>query len=73
MQFFKDTYEQNKTAVLEEYSQDFAEFQEKRLKALDELECVKYQLEDDSEKRAMEREERHLQQLDDLKSEVRNV
>ncbi|XP_039956989.1 dynein regulatory complex subunit 2 [Bactrocera tryoni] len=70
MQFFKDTYEQNKTAVLEEYSHDFSEFQEKRLKALDQLECVKYQLEDESEKRAMEREERHLQQLDDLKSEM---
>lgn len=71
MQFLKDTYEQNKSAVLEEYNQDFTEFQEKRQKSLEELECVKYQLEDESEKRTVEREERHLQQLDDLKSEVR--
>ncbi|XP_011177873.2 dynein regulatory complex subunit 2 [Zeugodacus cucurbitae] len=70
MQFFKDTYDHNKTAVLEEYSQDFNEFQEKRQKAMEELECVKYQLKDESEKYAMEREERHLQKLDDMKSEM---
>ncbi|XP_004537655.1 coiled-coil domain-containing protein 65 [Ceratitis capitata] len=70
MQFFKDTYEKNKTTVLEEYAQDYADFQQKRQNALEELECVKCQLEDESDKRANEREERHLQQLDDMKSEM---
>ncbi|XP_053963353.1 dynein regulatory complex subunit 2 [Anastrepha ludens] len=70
MQFFKESYEQNKTTVLEEYAKDLIDFQQKRQCAVDELECVKYQLEDDSDKRAMEREERHLQNLDDLKSEM---
>lgn len=70
MHFFKDTFDKNKATVLEEYAQDYADFQQKRQNALEELECVKCQLEDESDKRANEREERHLQQLDDMKSEV---
>ncbi|XP_036332675.1 dynein regulatory complex subunit 2 [Rhagoletis pomonella] len=70
MQFLKDNYEQNKITLLNEYERDYIDFQEKRQCALEELECVKYQLEDEGDRQAAEREERHLQNLDDLKSEM---
>ncbi|XP_067633347.1 dynein regulatory complex subunit 2 [Eurosta solidaginis] len=70
MHFFKESYEQNKGAVLGEYQEDFTYFQEERRQALKRLESVKYQLDDGNEKHSREREERHLNRLDKLKSEM---
>ncbi|XP_030388524.1 dynein regulatory complex subunit 2 [Scaptodrosophila lebanonensis] len=68
IEFFTQSYEEDKQAVLKEWEQDFAVFKAMHADRQEELECVFYQVEETTERAIKDNHERFLERVEDLKS-----
>lgn len=70
MQFFRNNYETEKELLLQDFQDDNKNLKNMTAKAQKNLECVYYQLEEETESERNEAHEKYLKQLDDIKAEV---
>nr|NP_611708.2 uncharacterized protein Dmel_CG30259 [Drosophila melanogaster]AAF46888.3 uncharacterized protein Dmel_CG30259 [Drosophila melanogaster] len=68
IEFFRTIYEDDKQAVLSQWEQDSAAFKEMHAQKQQQLECVFYQLEENTDGGIRDNHERFLDRCEDLKS-----